>query len=108
MPPTDIVRPAATDMAWATAASTNTSPTSCRDRRPPSRPAAASGAIATAPPAEPPAELPEPESLTLRRNAGEEDDEVDMIPLIDISLVLLVFFIMLQAAGACRPSTCRK
>jgi biopolymer transport protein ExbD len=46
------------------------------------------------------AELPDPESLTFRHNAGEEDDEVDMIPLIDISMVLLVFFIMLQAASA--------
>jgi biopolymer transport protein ExbD len=32
-----------------------------------------------------------------------DDDEVDMIPLIDISMVLLVFFIMMQAAGALSP-----
>ena len=29
-----------------------------------------------------------------RRRIEEEDDEVDMIPLIDVSLVLLIFFIM--------------
>jgi biopolymer transport protein ExbD len=47
-------------------------------------------------------ELPEPEP---RPAAGrfEDDDEVDMIPLIDISMVLLVFFIMIQAAGALAP-----
>lgn len=47
-------------------------------------------------------ELPEPESgATIAR--FEDDDEVDMIPLIDISMVLLVFFIMIQAAGALAP-----
>src|SRR5947209_8674847 len=29
-----------------------------------------------------------------KRSLDEEDDDVDMIPLIDISLVLLIFFIM--------------
>jgi biopolymer transport protein ExbD len=33
----------------------------------------------------------------------EEDDDVDMIPLIDISMVLLVFFIMMQSARALAP-----
>ncbi|MCS6865138.1 MAG: biopolymer transporter ExbD [Gemmataceae bacterium] len=47
-------------------------------------------------------ELPEPESSPAIRRF-EEDDEVDMIPLIDISMVLLVFFIMIQAAGALAP-----
>ncbi len=32
--------------------------------------------------------------VTVRRRAGDEDDDVDMIPLIDISLVLLIFFMM--------------
>src|SRR5262245_33566961 len=32
-----------------------------------------------------------------RRGADEEDDDVDMIPLIDISLVLLIFFMMTAA-----------
>ena len=54
------------------------------------------------PPAGPTVELPEPEpGPTASR--FEEDDEVDMIPLIDISMVLLVFFIMIQAAGALAP-----
>jgi biopolymer transport protein ExbD len=37
-----------------------------------------------------PVELP----VVIRRRPGEEDDDVDMIPLIDISLVLLIFFMM--------------
>jgi biopolymer transport protein ExbD len=49
-----------------------------------------------------PVELPEPEPGP-PRSRFEEDDEVDMIPLIDISMVLLVFFIMIQAAGALAP-----
>src|SRR4051794_28206754 len=31
--------------------------------------------------------------------SDEEDDDVDMIPLIDISLVLLIFFMMTAAVG---------
>jgi len=61
-------------------------------------------AQAEAPAAQPetPVELPDPEpGPTVSR--FEEDDEVDMIPLIDISMVLLVFFIMIQAAGALAP-----
>lgn len=38
--------------------------------------------------------------LPRRRGGGDSDDDVDMIPLIDISMVLLVFFIMLRATGA--------
>ena len=54
------------------------------------------------PSAGPTVELPDPEpGPTVSR--FEEDDEVDMIPLIDISMVLLVFFIMIQAAGALAP-----
>ena len=64
--------------------------------------ATAPAADAPAAPAGPTVELPEPEE---RPAPGrfEEDDEVDMIPLIDISMVLLVFFIMIQAAGALAP-----
>ncbi|CAN5340954.1 hypothetical protein BH11PLA2_BH11PLA2_37390 [soil metagenome] len=32
-----------------------------------------------------------------------EDDDIDMIPLIDISLVLLIFFMMTSATGALSP-----
>ncbi len=42
-----------------------------------------------------------PEPPLFRRS--DEDDEVDMVPLIDISMVLLVFFIMIRAAGALAP-----
>ncbi|HTH47613.1 MAG TPA: biopolymer transporter ExbD [Candidatus Limnocylindria bacterium] len=102
--PTDMVRPAATNRVWATIAEHEF----LSDYLP--RPSAAK-AVPAAPPlppepsasqsAEPPAaELPDPESLALRRPGGDDDDEVDMIPLIDISMVLLVFFIMLQAASA--------
>jgi biopolymer transport protein ExbD len=43
------------------------------------------------------AEAPEPE---VYRKAEPEDDDVDMIPLIDVSLVLLVFFIMTTVAAS--------
>jgi biopolymer transport protein ExbD len=49
------------------------------------------------------AELPEAEELTFRRPPSDEDDDVDMIPLIDVSMVLLVFFILMRAAGAVSP-----
>jgi len=48
-------------------------------------------------------EPPEEETLIAGRKPGESDDDVDMIPLIDISMVLLVFFIMVSAAGALSP-----
>jgi len=35
-----------------------------------------------------------------RRPAGQDESDVDMIPLIDISLVLLIFFMMSAAVGA--------
>ena len=47
-------------------------------------------------------ELPDPEPPA-RVSRPADDDEVDMIPLIDISMVLLVFFIMIQASGALAP-----
>jgi biopolymer transport protein ExbD len=49
------------------------------------------------------ADAPDEETLITGRKAGEADDDVDMIPLIDISMVLLVFFIMVSAAGALSP-----
>ena len=48
-------------------------------------------------------EAPEEETLMTNRATVEDDDEVDMIPLIDISMVLLVFFIMVSASGALSP-----
>lgn len=41
--------------------------------------------------------------LVARRLADDEDDDVDMIPLIDISLVLLIFFMMTTAVAALSP-----
>jgi biopolymer transport protein ExbD len=38
--------------------------------------------------------------ISWRRPRGEEEGDVDMIPLIDISLVLLIFFMMSAAVGA--------
>jgi biopolymer transport protein ExbD len=48
-------------------------------------------------------DAPEEEALLTSRKEADEDDDVDMIPLIDISMVLLVFFIMISAAGALSP-----
>jgi biopolymer transport protein ExbD len=42
-----------------------------------------------------------PEAETRRREA--EDDDVDMIPLIDVSLVLLIFFILTSAVSSMSP-----
>jgi biopolymer transport protein ExbD len=70
-----------------------------RDYAPPSAPTVAVVAGSA------PAPVPEDhdfDPLPHRHKEGE-DDEVDMIPLIDISMVLLVFFIMMQAAGAISP-----
>ncbi len=48
-----------------------------------------------------------PSRFAISRRGGDEDDDVDMIPLIDISMVLLVFFIMIQRGGrTARRSTC--
>ncbi len=41
--------------------------------------------------------------VVVRRGTGEEDEDVDMIPLIDISLVLLIFFMMTTAVAALSP-----
>lgn len=41
--------------------------------------------------------------LPSRKHAVDEDDDVDMIPLIDISLVLLIFFMMTTVVAALSP-----
>jgi biopolymer transport protein ExbD len=48
------------------------------------------------------AEMLEPVELDFawKRKRGDEDDDVDMIPLIDISLVLLIFFMMTTTVAA--------
>ncbi len=59
--------------------------------------------------AEDAAEAMEPVEVEIawKRRAEDEDDDVDMIPLIDVSLVLLVFFIMTTAAIGGVVSTIR-
>ncbi len=41
--------------------------------------------------------------IVSRKHAADDDDDVDMIPLIDISLVLLIFFMMTTAVAALSP-----
>src|SRR5438270_6714036 len=53
--------------------------------------------------AEDKAEALEPVQLELtwrRRPEDDADEDVDMIPLIDVSLVLLIFFMMVASVGA--------
>jgi len=52
-----------------------------------------------------PAEELEPIDMDLgwKKHADDEDDDVDMIPLIDISLVLLIFFMMTATVSALSP-----
>jgi len=121
--PTDMVRPSSSTMAWVTVAEHDLlvdylprpapakaapapvpAPSPARTPAPVAAAVVAPGVAAEAAPAAVEhAELPEPEELTFRKPVGGEDDDVDMIPLIDISMVLLVFFIMIKAAGALSP-----
>ena len=52
--------------------------------------------------AEDTAEALEPVQLEMswKRPVGDDDQDVDMIPLIDVSLVLLIFFMMTSTVGA--------
>jgi hypothetical protein len=101
---TDMVRPAGSSVAWAKVADHEF----LSDYLP--RRAAAKAVPVAAVVATPGAfevvgeevELPDPEPPP-RKRVTDDDDEVDMIPLIDISMVLLVFFIILRAAGALAP-----
>jgi len=107
--PTDMVRPAGTEEAWARVSEhdllADFVPRANTAKR---VVAAAPVAVAAAPGSAPAAtegeavELPEPEEPP-SKSRFEDDDEVDMIPLIDISMVLLVFFILVQATGAIAP-----
>jgi biopolymer transport protein ExbD len=117
---TDMVRPTATDDPWQRVAdhellSDYLPRTAAKPPKPVARPVAKPDPapngevvpVATlVPDPEPaplaPVELPDPEPGAARPRF-EDDDEVDMIPLIDISMVLLVFFVMIQASGALAP-----
>lgn len=111
---TDKVRPAGTESPWVAVgdhellADYLARPSAAKAVAPKPAPVVA---VAAALPAEPTAEaeqqgeeveLPDPEPPA-RVSRPADDDEVDMIPLIDISMVLLVFFIMIQASGALAP-----
>ncbi len=104
----DMVRPAGTQTAWEKVGTHELladylfQPTEGRVVSADGAGTPAATGDAPAAPTGPTVELPDPEE---RPAPGrfEEDDEVDMIPLIDISMVLLVFFIMIQAAGALAP-----
>ncbi|QJW99061.1 ExbD/TolR family protein [Frigoriglobus tundricola] len=110
----DQVRPAGTEAAWVPVAKhdlfSDYLPRATATRAPrPAAPRARScdggndrGAVDATEPAAAPVELPDPEPGPAV-SRFEDDDEVDMIPLIDISMVLLVFFIIIQAAGALAP-----
>lgn len=99
--PTDMVRPAGTEAAWARieaeAFLIDYLPRKVAARAVPATFDAAKGA-----PAGVAADVPDPDPLP-RKTREAEDDEVDMIPLIDISMVLLVFFIIIRASGALAP-----
>jgi biopolymer transport protein ExbD len=99
--PTDMVRPAGTEVAWVKVQAqeflTDYIPRKLAARAVPAT-------IDTTQPAPSgvAADVPDPDPLP-RKTREAEDDEVDMIPLIDISMVLLVFFIMIRATGALAP-----
>ncbi|WP_439631137.1 ExbD/TolR family protein [Gemmata sp.] len=101
---TDMVRPAGTEAEWARVDAqdglTDYLPRPTAVRTVWAEAESAAGPDPT-PPGEP-IELPEPEPGPAAPRI-EDDDEVDMIPLIDISMVLLVFFIIIRAAGALAP-----
>jgi biopolymer transport protein ExbD len=106
--PTDMVRPAGTKEAWTKVGAhellADYVPGPAVARAVPAGVVEAEvvEAAVAQPAAGAPVELPDPEPGP-SRSRFEDDDEVDMIPLIDISMVLLVFFIMIQAAGALAP-----
>lgn len=94
----DRLRPAGTEEAWKPVAEWEL----FADYLPRPVPVPVSAAEGDAPP---PVEIPEADDAGHHphRRRGEEDDDVDMIPLIDISMVLLVFFIIVSATGALSP-----
>lgn len=108
---TDLVRPAGTTVPWVKVAEHALlldyvpRPSAAKVVAAPVASSIGAGAAAIVPMASPtePVELPEPEEPFFSKSIGDEDDDVDMIPLIDISMVLLVFFIMIKAAGALAP-----
>lgn len=110
--PADMLRPAGSAEAWKRVdalpvmADYLPKPAAAYPTAPAAAAVAAVGAgVSAATVAPGPAEVPEPADpgAAFRSSLEEEDDEVDMIPLIDISMVLLVFFIIVSATGALSP-----
>jgi len=97
--PKDGVRPGDTEEAWIEALA-HPVLTDYFPRPKPKRPELPVGLPAQIPQA--PVELEEPEQAW-KKHSTEDDDDVDMIPLIDISLVLLIFFMMTSAVAAVSP-----
>jgi biopolymer transport protein ExbD len=87
---TDKVRPTRTNDAWV-AVSAHPLLSDYLPLKAGAKPAAATSVKVE------PVEAPEPEAY---RRPEPEDDDVDMIPLIDVSLVLLVFFMMTTTAAS--------
>ena len=106
----DMVRPAGTEIAWGAVAEQDglvdylPQPSAAKAVRPSALASSGFTVVEEGQPVatEESAELPEPEPPRAAVRI-EDDDEVDMIPLIDISMVLLVFFIIIRAAGALAP-----
>ncbi len=94
--PTDQLRPAGTEQPWKPLAEFEL----LADYVP--RPSPLPVAEDDGSPAPVPADEVEV-GVVRRRRREEEDDDPDMIPLIDVSLVLLIFFMLVQAAGALSP-----
>jgi biopolymer transport protein ExbD len=94
--PVDMLRPAGTEEPWKRDDGWEL----FADYLP--KPAPAVAAVGSEQPAAT-LDVHEHDDFLTRRRRPEEDDEVDMIPLIDISMVLLVFFIIVSATGALSP-----
>lgn len=98
---TDMLRPAGATDPWKKVGEWDL----FADYLPAAAPVATVAAVEGTPVSAEAMELPEHADASFRRprRAGEDDDDVDMIPLIDISMVLLVFFIIISATGALSP-----
>ena len=90
---TDKLRPAGVETPWVPASKHPRIAPHLFAAKP--QPAAAGGAV-------PPLDPLENDS-DFKKTPHDDDDDVDMIPLIDISLVLLIFFMMTSAVSSMSP-----
>jgi biopolymer transport protein ExbD len=98
--PTDRVRAAGSNDAWVLVKSHPVLSDFVRKAAPVAIAAPVAGAAGAAPVHHEELEAPE---LEFFKHPEDEDTEVDMIPLIDISLVLLIFFMMTSVVSALSP-----